>query len=64
MLTDCVSNYLKYDVWCENPVIDEKSFDLMQEVMIHAEELDEKVNFENIINTQLSEEIICDKKAT
>lgn len=64
LLTDCVSNYLKYDVWCENPVIDEKSFDLMQEVMIHAEELDEKVNFEDIINTQLSEEIICDKKAT
>ena len=57
LLTDCVKNYLKYDVWCDDPNIDKKSFDLMQDIMIQAGELDKKVEFGEIVNTDLSKEI-------
>lgn len=63
LLTECVGNYLKHDVWCQNPEVSKESFDLMQEIMIKAGELDSKVDFDNIVNTKLCKEIIENEKA-
>lgn len=52
MLTLCVENYLKSDVWCDNPIIDQEPFNLMQEIMIHAGELESKVDFNKVVENR------------
>lgn len=52
LLTKCIENYFKSDVWCENPVINREPFDLMQEIMIQAGELDKKVDFDKVVENK------------
>lgn len=52
LLTECVENYLKADVWCDSPVINRESFELMQEIMIRAGELEDKIDFDKIVENK------------
>lgn len=61
LLSECIKNYLECDVWCDSPTISKQSFDMMQNIMIQAGELEHSVNFDDIVNVNLAEEII-DKK--
>ena len=57
-LKSCIENYMKYDVWCKNPIITEESMDLMQDIMMHANELDEKIDFKNLVDNSYAKEIL------
>lgn len=54
LLTECIENYISNRVWCSNPIVSESAFDLLQEIMIEAGELDKKVNFENLVENKFS----------
>lgn len=54
LLESCIQNYLKNDVWCETPCINESSFELMQEIMTQAGELDTKVNFDDLVTNKFA----------
>ncbi len=55
LLIECVKNYMLSQVWCSNPIIDDSSFELMQEIMKEAGELDEKVDFNALVNNKFAE---------
>lgn len=57
-LKSCIENYMKYDVWYKNPIITEESMDLMQDIMMHANELDEKIDFKNLVDNSYAKEIL------
>lgn len=54
-LESAIQSYKKIDAWCENPILKEESFNRLQDVMIEAGELIEKVPYEKIINNTFSE---------
>ena len=54
LLTSCIENYLKNDVWCESPWVNQEAFESMQEIMIEAGELDKRVNFEELVVNQFA----------
>ena len=58
LLTKCVENYIEADVWCKNPLITENEINLMQEIMIESNELENKINFEKILDQSHAKEIL------
>lgn len=52
LLTLCIDNYFKSDVWCDSPIIDREPFNLIQEIMIHAGELENKVDFDKVVENK------------
>ena len=54
LLTKAIENYKKIDVWNQTPYMTKESFDLLQEVIISAGELEEKAPFERIVNNTFS----------
>lgn len=58
LLTECVRNYISSQVWCSSPLIEYSSFELMQEVMREAGELEKKVEFNILINNKFAESSI------
>ena len=57
-LTSVVKRYRSIDAWCDNPVCQETAFDNLQKIMIEAEELDEIVDFEIIVNNKVALDVI------
>lgn len=45
-----VQRYKTSDSWLDNPFINEKSFDNLLEIMLSADQIDEKVPYKNLIN--------------
>ena len=58
MLEAAIQNYKDIDAWCENPILKEESFNRLQEVMIEAGELKEKVPYTEIVNNTYAEKAI------
>ena len=52
LLAEVIQNYKNIDAWNDNPTLTEKSFDRLQEVMIQAGELKEKVPYEAIVTNE------------
>jgi NitT/TauT family transport system substrate-binding protein len=57
ILETAIQNYKDIDAWNDTPVMKEESFDRLQEVMIMAGELEEKVSFDKIINNSYAENV-------
>lgn len=60
LLIECVDNYISSQVWCSNPRIEFSSFELMQEIMKEAGELEEKVNFDALVDNKFAENSISE----
>ena len=52
LLAEVIQNYKNIDAWNDNPTLTEESFDRLQEVMIQAGELKEKVPYEAIVTNE------------
>ena len=52
LLAEVIKNYKNIDAWNDNPTLTEESFDRLQEVMIQAGELKEKVPYEAIVTNE------------
>ena len=51
-------NYKDIDVWNTTPVMSEESFNLLQEVIIEAGELETMAPFDKVVNNSFSEKDI------
>lgn len=58
MLEAAIQSYKDIDAWNETPILEEESFNRLQDVMIEAGELSEKVPYSEIINNTYAEEAI------
>ena len=56
ILTSCIENYISCDVWCENPVIKEKELDFLEDIMLQAGELKEKIDFNRLVENKFAYE--------
>ena len=57
-LTSVVNRYRKINAWCKTPLFTELAFDNLQNIMIEAKELDEKVDFNVLVNNKVAKEVI------
>ena len=58
ILEKAIQSYKDIDAWNETPVLTKDSFERLEDVMIEAGELKEKVPYEKIINNTYSEKIV------
>lgn len=58
ILESAIQSYKDIDAWNENPILKEESFNRLQDVMIEAGELKEKVPYKEIINNTFAEKTI------
>lgn len=49
-----VERYLAQDTWKTDTVFTEESFDLLQDILLEAGELEEKVPYEDLVTTRYS----------
>lgn len=57
VLTQVVERYKEIGVWNETPVMTKESFDRLQDVIIQAGELSEKVDFNKIVDNSFAEKV-------
>lgn len=57
-LESAIESYKNIDAWNENPILKEESFNRLQEVMIEAGELTNKVPYDKIVNNKYSEKTL------
>jgi len=57
-LAEIIERYKAQDVWVETPVLSKESFDLLQTIMQAAGELDEFVEFEQLVDNMITEDAI------
>ena len=57
-LTSVVERYRSINAWCTSPVFSEKSFDNLQNIMIEAQELDSKVEFNTLVDNSIALKVI------
>lgn len=58
ILEKAIQSYKDIDAWNENPVLKEENFNRLQDVMIEAGELKEKVPYDKIVNNTYAEKAI------
>lgn len=58
ILEKVIDRYKEIDAWCKTPIMSEEAFSRLQEVMIEAGELKEKVPFEALIVNEFAENSI------
>jgi len=54
ILISVVERYRSIGAWAPNPVLTEEGLDKLQEVMIEAGELNQRVPYESIVNTEFA----------
>ncbi|MGI6575616.1 MAG: ABC transporter substrate-binding protein [bacterium] len=62
IITKTIIAYKDLDIWAPNPILSEESLDLLQDIMILAGELDEKVPYEKVVNTTFAEQAMAAKQ--
>ncbi len=58
LLAGVIQNYKDIDAWNDNPVLKEESFELLQDVMTMAGELDKKAPYSKLVNNSFAEKSI------
>ena len=58
MLTAAIQSYMNIDAWKDNPILEEKSFDLLQTVMKEAGELEKEGDYTKIVNNSYAQKAI------
>lgn len=51
-----VERYAQQDTWKEDTVFEKESFELLEDILIQAGELEEKVPYEDLVNTEYAKE--------
>ena len=54
-LTVIVDRYKEQDTWKEDTIFQKESFDLLQNILEEAGELDSRVPYEDLVTTEFSE---------
>lgn len=54
-LTAIVTRYYEQDTWKENLIFEESSFDLLQDILADAGELEDRVPYESLVTTDFAE---------
>ena len=54
-ITTIVTRYYEQDTWKENLVVEKESFELLQDILEDAGELEERVPYEALVNTEYAE---------
>lgn len=62
MLTTSIQSYMDIDAWRDTPVLKEESFNLLQEVMKEAGELEKPGDYNKIVNNSFAEKAIKEVK--
>lgn len=57
LLTKAIANYKEIDVWNTTPVMTEESFNLLQEVIVEAGELETVAPFDKVVNNSFAEKV-------
>ena len=55
-ITAIVRRYYEQDTWKENLIFEEESFDLLQEILEQAGELEKKASYKTLVTTKYAEE--------
>lgn len=58
LLSKVIQNYKDIDAWKDSPVLKEESFNLLQDVMTSAGELQKKAPYDKIVNNEYANEAI------
>ncbi len=58
MLTEAIQSYIDIDAWKDNPILEEKSFELLQTVMKEAGELEKEGDYNKIVNNNYAQKAI------
>ena len=58
LLINAVDSYREIDAWNETPYMTLESFDLLQEIMYDAGELEKKASYSDIVNNSFAEDAI------
>ena len=51
-------SYREIDAWMDTPIMKKEAFDRLQEIIIQAGVLTEKVDFENVVDNSFAEEVV------
>lgn len=60
LLANVIQNYKDIDAWNDTPVLKEESFELLQDVMTMAGELDKKAPYSELVNNSFAEKSIVE----
>lgn len=61
LLTKIVERYKQQDTWKSDPVFSGEGFTLIQDIMEQGGELEQRIPFENFVDTTFAEKAIKDK---
>ena len=59
-ITTIVKRYYDQDTWKENLVFEKESFELLQDILQEAGELNERVEYKKLVNTEYVKEAFTD----
>ncbi|MCI8292170.1 MAG: ABC transporter substrate-binding protein [Hespellia sp.] len=57
VITKIVTRYYEQDTWKENLIFEESSFELLQDILEGAGELDERAPYEDLVTTEFAEKV-------
>ena len=57
-ITTIVIRYYEQDTWKDNLIFEEKSFELLQDILAEAEELESRVPYEALVTTEFAEKAV------
>ncbi len=55
-IKDSLNSYLRIDAWQTDMIMKKQSFDRLQEIMENAGELDQRVEYENLVDNKITED--------
>ncbi|WP_018248958.1 ABC transporter substrate-binding protein [Orenia marismortui] len=58
ILVKVVDRYKSQETWAHNPILHRKDFDHWQDIIIEAGELDEKIDYNLLVNTKFAKSVI------
>ncbi len=58
LLAEVIQNYKDIDAWNDTPILKEESFNLLQDVMSEAGELENRVPYGDVVNNSFAEEAV------
>ena len=59
-LKNVIENYRNIDAWADSLVMSQSAFDRLQDIMENANSLQERVNFSDIVDNSIAEEVMAE----
>lgn len=53
-----IQSYIDVDAWVDNPAMTKQAFDRLQDIIISAGELDQKVEFDSVVDTKIANKVM------